>query len=125
MAKKKDEIEPEDQCPVARPKVICICGSRRFIEHMAVKAFELERKGNIVMAPALLPSWYSADVRDTIEANKLKETLCEVWFHKIDLSDEVLVINTDGYIGESTQAEIDYALEIGLPVVYEEELPKR
>ena len=28
---------------------------------------------------------------------------------KIDMSDEIFVINKDGYIGESTKAEIEYA----------------
>ena len=125
MAKKKDEIETEDQRPAGRPDIICICGSRRFIEHMAVKAFELERKGKIVMAPILLPKWYFVDIKNIDEANAAKEALDKLWLDKISMADEVLIINTDGYIGESTQAEIDYALELGLPVVYEEELPKR
>jgi hypothetical protein len=37
---------------------------------------------------------------------------------KIDLADEVLVLNVDGYIGESTRSEINYALAHGKPVRY-------
>jgi hypothetical protein len=38
--------------------------------------------------------------------------------HKIDLADEVLIVNPDGYIGDSTRSEIDYARARGKPVRY-------
>ena len=41
---------------------------------------------------------------------------------KIDMSDEILVINVDGYIGESTKSEIEYALKNGKAVKYLEEI---
>jgi hypothetical protein len=45
------------------------------------------------------------------EANQLRARLAQLHRHKIDLADEILVINPGGYIGESTRAEIDYALQ--------------
>lgn len=38
--------------------------------------------------------------------------------HKIDLADRVLVLDVDGYIGESTRSEIEYAQQIGRPISY-------
>lgn len=40
---------------------------------------------------------------------------------KIDMVDTIFVINKDGYIGKSTQSEIDYAEEHGKTVVYLED----
>ena len=40
---------------------------------------------------------------------------------KIDLSDEIYVINVNGYIGESTKSEIEYAISNGKKVKYLEE----
>ena len=41
---------------------------------------------------------------------------------KIDMPDEIFVINVGGYIGFSTQSEIEYAKASGKPVQYLEEL---
>jgi len=43
------------------------------------------------------------------EYEKVKEKLDELHLRKIDLSDEVLILNVNGYIGKSTQKEINYA----------------
>lgn len=37
---------------------------------------------------------------------------------KIDMADEIFVINVDGYIGESTKSEIEYAIKTGKGVAY-------
>ena len=37
---------------------------------------------------------------------------------KIDMADEIYVINVDGYIGDSTRSEIEYAHAIGKTVRY-------
>ena len=37
---------------------------------------------------------------------------------KIDMADEIFVINPGGYIGKSTRSEIDYALSHGKTVKY-------
>lgn len=48
-----------------------------------------------------------------------KEGLDELHRRKIDLADEILVLNVDGYIGDSTRGEIEYALEHDKPVRYQ------
>ncbi|MDE2105440.1 MAG: hypothetical protein KGL39_49895 [Patescibacteria group bacterium] len=59
---------------------------------------------------------------DLIEAGLLKASdkaaLDELHKRKIDLADEVLVLNVGGYIGDSTRSEIEYAHSIGVPVRY-------
>ncbi len=52
----------------------------------------------------------------------LKGKLDELHKRKIDLADEVLVLNVGGYIGESTRSEIDYATQAGKPIRYWEPL---
>ena len=41
---------------------------------------------------------------------------------KIDMSDEIYVINFEGYIGESTEAEIEYAKLKGKRIYYLENI---
>ena len=47
-----------------------------------------------------------------------KERLDVLHLRKIDLADEVLILNVGGYIGKSTRKELDYALSQGKPVRY-------
>ena len=101
-----------------RPKIICLCGSTRFIELFAIKTWELEREGNIVLGCTLLPMWYCNVAHHFGEATGTKEQCDELHKRKIDLADEVLILNVDGYIGESTANEIEYAQKIGKPVQY-------
>ena len=49
---------------------------------------------------------------------KTKEMLDDMHKRKIDLADEIFVINVDGYIGESTKSEIEYAKNTGKKVNY-------
>lgn len=47
--------------------------------------------------------------------------LTELHQLKIGLSDYVIIINVDGYIGDATYDEIDFANEVDIPVYYLEE----
>lgn len=107
-----------------KPEVICICGSTKFADNHAIKRWEFERTGRaICLMINYLPAWYASeqgwDGLDHFgEAAGLKEQLDELHFRKIDISDRVYVINVDGYIGESTRNEIEYAESIGKPIDY-------
>ncbi|MEU3297051.1 hypothetical protein ABZ722_32515 [Streptomyces longwoodensis] len=37
---------------------------------------------------------------------------------KIEVADEVLIVNPGGYIGDSTRSEITYASSLGKPIRY-------
>lgn len=101
-----------------KPKIICLCGSTRFIDQFAIKTWELEREGFIVLGCTLLPKWY-CNVPDRFgEATGTKAQCDELHFRKIDLADKVLILNIGGYIGESTRNEINYATLQGKPVHY-------
>lgn len=52
---------------------------------------------------------------------KTKIMLDDMHKRKIDMADEVFVINVGGYIGESTRTEIEYAHSTGKAVRYFEE----
>jgi len=101
-----------------RPNIICLCGSTRFIELFSIKTWELEREGNIVLGCTLLPNWYCRVTDHFAEVTGTKEQCDQLHLRKIDLADEVLVLNMDGYIGESTANEIQYAKSVGKPVRY-------
>ena len=53
---------------------------------------------------------------------KTKEMLDDMHKRKIDMSDEIFVINVGGYIGESTKSEIDYAIKNNKKVNYLEDI---
>ena len=95
----------------ARPRIVCLCGSSRFVPEMACIAWALERdEGYIVLSLHLLPADYPGVQPDhQAEAEGVATKMDELHLRKIDLADEVLVVNIDGYIGESTRREITYA----------------
>lgn len=100
----------------ARPKIITLCGSTRFIEYFAIMAWELEKGGAIVLGLHYLPPGYGAQASHQAEAEGVAAHFDALHLQKIDLSDEVLVLNKCGYIGESTKIEIRYAVAHRKPV---------
>ncbi len=103
------------------PKIITVCGSSRFIEIMAVVAWLLERdEGAITMGLHLLPWWYCVDdIPDHLaEHEGCSDELDELHLKKIEISDEVYVVDQDGYIGDSTRREIAHAENLSIPIRY-------
>jgi hypothetical protein len=92
----------------ARPTIVCLCGSTRFMDafHEANRRLSLE--GKIVLTVALVKSSVDDGFINQVTAEQAT-ALDELHLRKIDLADEVLVLNVGGYVGPSTQAEIDYA----------------
>jgi hypothetical protein len=75
---------------------------------MAVKAWELESTGSIVLSCHLLPRWFCPVEDHFAETQNINEAMDRLHLAKIDLADEVFVMNVTGYVGESTQREIEY-----------------
>lgn len=48
-----------------------------------------------------------------VEQHEIKARLDELHKRKIDLADEVLILNVNGYIGTSTRSELEYAIAHG------------
>jgi len=101
-------------------KVICLCGSTRFTDEMLVTQWELTKRGRGVLGWCALPDSYYLGPDKTHKGDQedVKEIVDEVHKRKIDLCDEVVVINIGGYIGESTRSEIAYAQSLGKRIAY-------
>ena len=99
---------------VGKYKVITLCGSTRFKEAFLETQKRLTLEGNIVISVGLFG--HSGDEEIWIPGTK--EMLDDMHRAKIDMADEIFVINVDGYIGSSTHAEIEYALAAGKIVNY-------
>jgi len=93
-----------------KPKIVTLCGSSKFCDIMAVCAWLIERDEKaITMGLHLLPWWYT-DIHDHLaEHEGVATEMDELHLRKIDISDEIFVVDVDGYIGESTNKEIQYA----------------
>ena len=108
------------------PKIVCLCGSTRFGDAFRQVAFEETLKGYIVLTIGC--NMKSDDdlfghLKDA-ERTEIKRRLDELHLRKIDLADEVLILNVGGYIGKSTGKEIAYAKDAGKPIRYLEVIEK-
>lgn len=84
----------------------------------------LTLEGNIVISVGLFGHSGDDEVWDGMDEgtlSKTKEMLDDMHKRKIDMADEIFVINVGGYIGDSTRSEIEYAKAAGKPVKYWEE----
>lgn len=94
-----------------RPKIIAMCGSSRFIDIMAVCGWLLEKEeGAIVMGLHLLPFWYTRTEHHLAESEGVAKQMDALHLKKIDMADEIFVVNFGHYIGESTAHEVDHAI---------------
>lgn len=99
-------------------KVITICGSMKFKDKMIEIAETLALKGNCIITPMFLTK--SKDSYTKEELLILKDIHKE----KIKLSNSILVVNINNYIGESTKIEIDYATLLNKEIIYYTDLIK-
>ena len=93
-------------------KVITLCGSTRFKDEFLRVQKELTLQGNIVISVGLFGHSGDAEVWENMDEGtltKTKEMLDYKNKKKIDMADEIFVINVGGYIGDSTKSEIEYA----------------
>ena len=95
-------------------KVVTLCGSTRFKEQFFEVQKKLTLKGYIVISVGL----FGRSGDDEVWTEGTKEMLDKMHLSKIDLADEIFVINVNGYIGESTKREIEYAKSTGKVVNY-------
>lgn len=107
-----------------QPEIICICGSSKFAPEAAVIAWELEKQGKLVLGLRLLPSSYKTKGSHVAEKEGVAEILDELHLRKIEMSDRIFICNLNGYIGDRTQYEIEYAQKLGKPISYLETIAK-
>lgn len=97
---------------VGNYKVITLCGSTKFKDEFMKVQKKLTLDGNIVISVGLFGYSGDQEVWDGMDEgtlSKTKKMLDDMYKRKIDMADEIFVINVGGYIGESTKSEIEYA----------------
>ncbi|BAD64511.1 conserved hypothetical protein [Shouchella clausii KSM-K16] len=99
-------------------KVITLCGSTKFKEQFEKANAYHTLQGNIVISLGFF------EQSEGIETQEQAELLEEIHYKKINMSDEIFVIDVNGYIGESTKKEIEYAKQQGELVSYYSESDK-
>ena len=86
-------------------KIITLCGSTKFKKEFEQVQKKESLKGNLVISLGIFSHYDEIPL-----SNKTLNMLIQVHFKKIDLSDEIYIINPGGYIGISTCDEIYYAI---------------
>jgi hypothetical protein len=101
------------------PIVVCLCGSTRFFKEFMLANYQETMAGRIVLSVGFYPHSSEQAHGEHIGITAAdKITLDNLHKRKIDLADEVYILNVGGYIGESTRREIDYAVAHEKPVRY-------
>lgn len=100
-------------------KIITLCGSTKFKEDFLRIQKELTLQGNIVLSPCVFTHSDNEDISE-----ETKKMLFDIHKYKINMADEIYVINKNGYIGEYTKFEILYATILNKPIKYMEEITK-
>ena len=101
--------------------VITLCGSTRFKDAFMEAQKRLTLEGNIVISVGLFGHAGDAEVWENMDEGtltKTKEMLDDMHKRKIDMADEIFVINVGGYIGSSTRSEIEYTKATGKEIRY-------
>ena len=102
-------------------KVITLCGSTRFKDEFMEAQKRLTLEGNIVISVGLFGHSGDSEVWENMDEGTLTKTkamLDDMHKRKIDMADEIYVINVGGYIGSSTRSEIEYAEKNGKRIMY-------
>lgn len=99
---------------IGKYKIITLCGSTKFKDDFLSEQKRLTLEGNIVISVGLFG--HSGDTE--VLTDGVKEMLDDMHKRKIDLADEIFVINVNGYIAQSTKNEIDYAIQTSKKINY-------
>ena len=85
--------------------IVTLCGSYKFKEEMFKQYIRITEGKHVVLMPAF-------------DAKLSMEDKVALHRRKIDMSDAIYVVDVDGYYGEHTKAEIDYAEQQGKLVIF-------
>lgn len=88
----------------AQHRIVCVCGSMRYYNHMLALANELTLGGKIVLLPFVLKEPGDSASADMLQA---------LHHEKIGMSDEVIFLSEGQGYGESTAEELEYAQSLG------------
>ncbi len=93
-----------------RRVIVCLCGSTRFKKEFFEANFRETMAGKIVLSVGFFGH---ADAAVYVPSDAEKTAVDELHLDKIALADEVLVLNVDGYVGDSTRREVLFAAKSG------------
>jgi len=105
------------KCHRDKFKVITLCGSTKFQKEFEDANERLTLEGNLVISVGVF-----GHSKGITLSEEQKMELDLIHLKKIDLADEIYVINVGGYIGSSTKREIEYATLKGKVIQYLEEM---
>lgn len=101
-------------------KVITVCGSLRFMKEIMEITEKMDLQGNCMLS-IVYPT--RTDKDDYTEEEKV--VLREMHKERIKISDAILVVNVDNYIGSSTKSEIEFAKSLNKEIIYYTDLIKQ
>ena len=93
-------------------KVITLCGSLKFKKQMMEVAEKLALEGNCIITPVYPTK------EDYTRTDEQMENLKMAHFKKIEMSDAILVVDVNNYIGNSTKLEIEFAKKLDKEIIY-------
>lgn len=94
-------------------KIITICGSLKFEDDIKYWAEKLTLQGNCVLSII-----YPVNTDLGVYTPEQRKNFSEAHYKRIDLSDAIFIINKNGYIGNNTQKEIEYAKAHGKEIIF-------
>lgn len=94
-------------------KIITVCGSYKFEKEMKEITEKMALEGNCMITPIDLckPNKEAYTEEQSIMLDKMHK-------EKIKLADAILVVNVNGYIGNSTKSEIEFAKSLNKEILY-------
>lgn len=102
-----------------RPQVVCLCGSTKFWEQFRDQGLRWTLDGYIVLSIGIsAPDSITFANPNSPDTRRIKAKLDILHLRKIDLADGICVLNVGGYVGESTEREIEYARSTGKWIDY-------
>lgn len=103
-----------------RPSIVCLCGSTRFWRTFQQASLAETLAGRIVLSIGAASGTDDEHFGNLprAEYDRIKADLDALHLRKIELADEVLILNVDGYIGESTRRELEHAQALGKVIRY-------
>jgi hypothetical protein len=116
----RELVKESEECPT----IVCLCGSTRFWREFQAASLRETLAGKIVLSIGAASGTDDEHFGNLSreDYDRVKYQLDELHLRKIELADEVLILNKDGYIGPSTTREHDHARALGKTIRYLEPL---
>ena len=116
-------LQPAPKVSAGMPRIVCLCGSTRFKDAFDEANYQETMAGRIVLSVGFFMhasgNKHGEEIGCTPEQ---KAALDNLHKRKVELADDVLILNVGGYIGESTRGELNHAIALGKAVRYLEPL---